>query len=142
MTVAELAEILHRENCSCVIFNHGVIRQCHRRGVADLYQLLTREPALLKGALIADKVIGKGAAALMAQGGVSGVYADVASTPALELLRRAGIPVECITETPRIVNRAATGPCPVETLCAPCATPAECVPLIASFLNHLNENPS
>ena len=61
----ELINLLHTGGYSCVIANEGKIRTFTQRGVADLYDLLTREPEFLKGALIADKVVGKGAAALM-----------------------------------------------------------------------------
>ena len=42
----------------------------------------------MKGAAIADKVIGKGAAALMVLGGFKTVYADIISTPALVIAVR------------------------------------------------------
>ena len=57
----ELINLLHTGGYSCVIANEGKIRTFTQRGVADLYDLLTREPEFLKGALIADKVVGKGA---------------------------------------------------------------------------------
>ena len=66
----ELINLLHTGGYSCVIDNEGKIRTFTQRGVADLYDLLTREPEFLKGALIADKVVGKGAAALMILGGI------------------------------------------------------------------------
>ena len=56
----ELINLLHTGGYSCVIANEGKIRTFTQRGVADLYDLLTREPEFLKGALIADKVVGKG----------------------------------------------------------------------------------
>ena len=69
----ELINLLHTGGYSCVIANEGKIRTFTQRGVADLYDLLTREPEFLKGALIADKVVGKGAAALMILGGIKAV---------------------------------------------------------------------
>lgn len=105
-----------------------------QRGVADLYRLLNHDPAKLKGASVADKVIGKGAAALMALGGVKEVWAGVVSRPALELLGQAGIPVSYGKLTEGIVNRAGTGPCPVESLCSAASTPEECLPLITEFI--------
>ena len=53
-----------------------------QRGVADLYDLLTQEPDFLKGALIADKVVGKGAAALMILGGIKELHTDIISSKA------------------------------------------------------------
>ena len=82
-----LTEILHGGGWSLVVDN-GAIRTFSGRGVSDLYGLLTREPETLRGASVADKVVGKGAAALMVLGGVKEVYADVASAPALGLSPR------------------------------------------------------
>lgn len=66
----ELINLLHSGGYSCVIANGDNIRTFTQRGVADLYDLLTQEPDFLKGASIADKVVGKGAAALMILGGI------------------------------------------------------------------------
>ena len=63
--IEELIDLLHSGGYSCAIANRDIIRTFTQRGVADLYDLLTQEPDFLKGALIADKVVGKGAAALM-----------------------------------------------------------------------------
>ena len=74
-----LIERLDAEQCSCVIYNGGETRLFWERGVQDLYRLLKTEPDFLRGAFIADKVIGKAAAALMALGGVDEVFARVIS---------------------------------------------------------------
>ena len=66
----ELINLLHSGGYSCVIANGDNIRTFTQRGVADLYDLLTQEPDFLKGASIVDKVVGKGAAALMILGGI------------------------------------------------------------------------
>ncbi len=129
---------LHAEQCSCVIRNGEQVRTFRERGVKDLFRLLDEEPELLRGAFVADKVVGKGAAALMILGGVKEVYADVASTPALALFATAGVSVECAHEVPQIVNRAGTGRCPVETLCLDCRTPEECLEPIRNFIHTLS----
>lgn len=89
-----LIERLDAEQCSCVIYNGGETRLFWERGVQDLYRLLKTEPDFLRGAFIADKVIGKAAAALMALGGVDEVFARVISSPGRELLERSGIKVD------------------------------------------------
>ena len=43
----ELINLLHTGGYSCVIDNEGKIRTFTQRGVADLYDLLTREPEFL-----------------------------------------------------------------------------------------------
>ena len=86
-------DLLFAERCSCVVRNGDTIRIFRERGVRDLWRLLHEEPELLDGAFVADKVVGKGAAALMAAGRVRELFADVVSHAALELLNGAGIPV-------------------------------------------------
>lgn len=130
-----LINILRREDCSCVILTAGgsTVR-CRERGVRDLYRLLTEEPATLNHALVADKVVGKGAAALMVLGDVSEVYARTISDSALAMLTDAGIRVEYGELAPHIINRAGTGICPVENLCADCTTARQCFPRIKKFV--------
>lgn len=131
----QLIDRLHAERCSCVIGNGAQVRTFRERGVKDLFRLLTEEPELLDGAFVADKVVGKGAAALMILGGVRGVYADVISAGALELFAARNIPVSCALEVPHIVNRSHTGWCPVETLCRDCRTAEECLEPIRNFIH-------
>lgn len=120
----DLIDLLHERKCSCVLRN-GEIYTFERRGVEDLYALLREQPGLLLGADVADKVVGKGAAALMVLGRVRRVYADVLSEPAYGRLVSA------------IRNRAGNGWCPVETLCRDKETAEECLPLIAGFVERL-----
>lgn len=82
-------DLLFAERCSCVVRNGDTIRIFRERGVRDLWRLLHKEPELLDGAFVADKVVGKGAAALMAAGRVRELFADVVSHAALELLNGA-----------------------------------------------------
>lgn len=131
--------LLFAEKCSCVIRNGDSVRVFRERGVTDLYRLLHEEPQLLRGAFIADKVVGKGAAALMVLGGIEGLFADVVSRPALDLLAGAGIAVDYTVAVQNIANRAGTGICPVEQLCEGAATAAECLPLIEGFMRKMKE---
>lgn len=99
-------DLLFAERCSCVVRNGDTIRIFRERGVRDLWRLLHEEPELLDGAFVADKVVGKGAAALMAAGRVRELFADVVSHAALELLNGAGIPV---SYTPAADRRVSDG---------------------------------
>ncbi len=125
---------LHEGNCSCVIANEGRVAVFTGRGVRDLHDLLLREPAFLRGASVADKVVGKGAAALMLLGGVSRLHADVISRPALELLKANHLEVSYGQLVPHVQNRAGTDWCPVEKLCADLHTPREMFEAIHAFL--------
>ena len=134
----ELITQLHALQCSCIIHNNGATRTFHERGVKDLHRLLTQEPEILSGASLADKVVGKGAAALMIAGGVAWVYADVISQAAMELFEQSRVEVQYAEIVPNIINRAGTDICPVEKLCRDCKTAAECLPLIDKFIKEMS----
>lgn len=134
MTLEDLATLLRSGGHSLAIYDGTAVHTYGSRGVADLYRLLREAPATLPGAMVADKVVGKGAAALMILGGVREVFTYVISSPALKMLEDNGIPVRYVSEVPHIINRSGTGLCPVETLCGPCATAADCLPLIEGFM--------
>ena len=129
-----LRQILHSTACSCVIGNGGRVETFHQRGIKDLYELLNNGSGLLDGASIADKVIGKGAAALMIAGGVKEVYTDVVSEAAMELFERYGTATSYDKRVAHIINRKGDGICPVESLCAECVTVEECLEKIEEFL--------
>ena len=133
----QLRHILHTTNCSCVIANGDKIKSFHQRGIKDLYELLNSNRSLLEGATIADKVIGKGAAALMIAGGVTMVYADVISEPAMELFKQFSIKVEYDKKVANIINRRGDGICPVEERCAECKTIEECLVRIDEFIKSI-----
>ena len=97
--------------------------------------LTDNDPAFLRGALVADKVVGKGAAALLVKGGVAALHTDLISRPALDLLSRAGIDVTYDTLTDHIVNRDGTDWCPVERLCRPLDNIDEMVDAIRAFIH-------
>lgn len=136
----ELISMLHTGGYSCVIANGEEIRTFTQRGVADLYDLLTMEPEFLKGAIIADKVVGKGAAALMILGEIKELYTDVISTKALDLFQKSGVKVDFKQEVPFIWNRNHTGWCPVETMCSEENSAENILPLIRDFLERMRGN--
>ena len=129
-----LISTLHSGGYSCVIRNGETLRTFTQRGVADLYHLLTTDAPFLLGSSIADKVVGKGAAALMVKGGVVRVHADVISAPALALLKESGVAVSYAEVVEGIRNRAGTDMCPVEKRCLPLENVDEMVGEIRDFL--------
>lgn len=130
---AELTRILHAGGHSLVVARNGEIRTYDGRGVSDLLLLLDMGNTPLRGAEIADKVVGKAAAALMIAGGVDRVYADVVSSSAIALFKRSSVHISCGIATPYIVNRKGTGMCPLELRCMDCATADECITRIRAF---------
>lgn len=137
----DIIHLLHTLQCSCVIAQGNDVRSFHQRGVADLYTLLYQEPDFLNGASVADKVVGKAAAALMAKGRIKELYTDTISLSALTVLRSHHIPVEFGKVVPYISNRDHTGWCPLETRCYKEESVDSMIRIIDEFLKSIISNP-
>ena len=93
------------------------------------------QPEILRDAEVADKVVGKGAAALMIKAGVKKVHGDVVSNAAFELFKMYGTDISYDSLVPHIINRKKDGQCPVETLCGDCTDIDELYCRIADFIS-------
>lgn len=124
----QLIEILRREKCSLVVKNHGIVTTYSKPGVRDLEYLLDHDPEMLHGATIADKVIGKAAAAMVVVGGVKDLYAEVMSKKAIPFLDEAGIAYTYGTLVDSIKEEGDR--CQLEKITAPATTPEETVALL------------
>ena len=113
----QLIDILHDEALTLVIkSNDGTIHCFTQRGVKDLLTLVQHRPDVLRNAIVADKAVGKAAAACLIVGGVKQVHADVMSEPAKELLQAYCVTAEYDQLVDHIINRAGTDWCPMEQL--------------------------
>ena len=131
----ELIEILHGEGLTLVVKSaDGALHRYTQRGVKDLLTLVNENPEVLHGALIADKAVGKAAAACMAVGGVQHVYADVMSEPARSLLEKHSVKADCGQLVGHIINRSGDGWCPMEQLSRDINDPAAIILKIKEFL--------
>lgn len=128
-----LIDILHKENCSLVVFN-GEIRTYNKRGIADLLNLLKSDSEFLQDSKIADKIIGKAAAALIILGRVNSVETDMISIYAEQLFERYNVMVNAKAVVPYILNRQRTGMCPLEELCLKKDDVNEILSLIENFV--------
>ena len=97
----------------------------HERGVKPLLHLLSEKKGFLKGASVADKVIGKAAALLMVLGEIKEVHTLIISEPAIKVFEKYIIPCFYDKKVDRIVNRTGDGLCPMETLCLDVDEPQE-----------------
>lgn len=136
-TLATLLKQLDASRLSCVISKDGEVTTYRQSGVQDLYDLLSEGGGKLKGALVADKIIGRGAAAMMVLGGVKAVNTHTISTPALKMLRDGGVKVYFDTEVDYIENRRKTGQCPLDSRLQNLTDPKECWPVIRQFVADL-----
>ena len=129
----QMLEMLNEQALSLLVYNDSTLTTHDNRGVQDLLALISSQPERLQGAIVADKVIGKAAAALMAIGGVVEVHTNVICTPARELLEREGIKVFAAEEVPQILNRAKSGMCPIDSQLEGIETIEDCVEILKNI---------
>ena len=135
----ELLTLLDSLNCSCVVRNNGITTRYIQRGVRDLYELVSTRPEVLRGAHVADKIIGKGAAALLVLGKASRATTHTITTPALKMLREAGMEVRYGNEVPYVENWKKTGQCPLDARLQEVDSVHLCLPVIRQFIQDLDD---
>ena len=116
-TLQSAKATLQAEAATCVVLQKGQPHISHERGIKPILDLLRGDPAVLCGASVADRVIGKAAALLMVYGQVAEVYTAVISEHAAAVFEAAGVPFCFDEQVPFIINRDGTGMCPMEQRC-------------------------
>lgn len=103
-------------NSKCLIVRGEKVYRFNLPGVKALMLLLKDEPETLINSFVFDKIIGKGAAALMILGQVKEIYGEIVSDNALALLEKYDLPVLYGKKVSYIENRTRSGLCPIENL--------------------------
>ena len=132
----QMLDMLNEQGLSLLVFNHDSLTTHANRGVQDLLQLISEQPERLQGAVVADKIIGKAAAAIMATGGVREVHTNIICTPAKRLFEQQGILIFATEEVPMILNRDKSSMCPIDTQIADIESIDECVAILQARLAH------
>ena len=110
----DLINELKEGKCNCIILKDRDVIRFNLPGVKTLMTLLKEDPDFMKDSFIFDKILGKGAAALMALGEVSGIYAELISEHALSFLKKRDIKINYGKIVPFIENKTKNGYCPIE----------------------------
>lgn len=111
----EVKEILEQKNASLVVaYANGDIKEYYQDRIKDIKAILLENSDALKGAIVADKVIGKVAASIMAVAGVQEIYAEVISQYAIPVLEKNNISYRYKEKVDYIINQTKTGMCPME----------------------------
>lgn len=111
----EIKEILHQKNASLVVaYENGEIEEYYQNRMKDIKNILQENPNALKGAIIADKVIGKVAGSILTVAGVKEIYSDVMSQYAIPVLEENNVTYEYKNLVEYIQNNDKTGMCPME----------------------------
>lgn len=119
---------------SLVAINGERVWRKEGRGIRPLFTLIEEVGPELRGASLADIVVGKAAALLAVFAGFRSVYARTLSRPALAVLEEYGLETAYENLVPHILNREKTGFCPMETLTLPIQDPQEAYRAIAAKL--------
>lgn len=116
--------LLHEGDHSVVLVRGDDVRASDDRGVAPLVRWVDSGDDL-SGFSAADRVVGRAAALLYVLLGVEAVCGGVMARGAVDVLSAHGIRASHGTLAERIVNRAGTGPCPMEVATAGIDDPSE-----------------
>lgn len=108
------AEFLLKENnCSCVLCRGSETLIRYESGISPLVSFV-ESGRDFSGFCAADRIVGKAAALMYNLMRIKSVYGEVMSKKAAAVFDRAGIDYEYAVLTDEIINRAGTGPCPME----------------------------
>ena len=116
MTNLEMVrERLYSTNASLVVlYVNGEIKEYYQNRIKDIKEILQKDKQALKGAIIADKVIGKVASSILAVAGVEEIYSDVMSKYAIPVLEENGIRYKYKNLVEYVQNNDKMGMCPME----------------------------
>lgn len=116
MTDLELVKkrLYEKKASLVVLYQDGTCKEYFNKRVIDIKEILLQNKSALKNAVIADKVIGKLAASLLAYSGVKEIYADTISSYAIPVLKKYNVKYTYNIKTEYIQNNDKTGMCPME----------------------------
>ena len=123
---------------TCVLCREEQTHTATARGVAPLLRFL-EDGTPTQDFCAADKVVGAGAAYLYVLLGVKEIWAEVISTPALEVLTRYGISAHSEQHVPQIRNRTGDGFCPIEAAVKEATDPEDALARIRRRLAELKK---
>lgn len=121
---------------SVAVCRAGEVMTRDGRGIAPLLAIASEENAL-RGASVADLIMGKAAAMLMTYAGVSEAYAEVMSEAGERTLSEHDIPHSCGLLVPYIIDRTGKDVCPMERAVADVSDPAEAYAVLSARLEEL-----
>lgn len=135
--LAALSRQLEEGRYSCVVYKDGETRVYTQKGVLDLFELVSEKNEFLNGAIMADKIVGKGAASLMILGGVKAMRTKTICTSALKMLKENGVKVYYDDEVDYIINNSKTDWCPLEKRVKDAESASDCWPIVQQFVSDL-----
>ena len=118
--------LLEEEKWNLVIVKEGqVLFNSRERGIAPFFQAVQSMGKSLHNAAMADRIVGLAVAMLCLHARITSVYAGIATTGALDMLKGQGVTVSSKNAVPYISNYDGTDLCPFEKLARNSRNPAQ-----------------
>jgi len=130
-------QILKSEDVSFVAIREEEIIKDKAIGVKPIFQRIKLNKNFFKDAVVADKIIGRAAAMLLIASGISQVYGETMSLPAIKILEEYNIYYEFGQKVDFIHNRDNTGLCPMEETVKDIDLPKEAFELLSKTIARL-----
>lgn len=123
------AEFYKIDDCSCIIISEdkNIIFESNEKGIKPLVASVS----LIKGAAVADKIIGKAAALVCVFGGAKAVFGHIMSESAQAVLKENNIDFAFNKSVDYIINRLGTDMCPMEKLVMQVNSPIEAFKILS-----------
>ena len=126
--------LLEEKRVNLVVVKDGqVLFSSKDSGLHTFFQLVLNSKRILHNASVADRIMGLAAAMLCLHVKIKSVYADIASTGALDILKKRGVNVINKNEVPHIYNHDGTALCPFEQMAQKCKQPAQLISAMETF---------
>lgn len=139
-TLADAVKLIKSGKATCIVIkNASIIHAAKGWGVSPILHLYDNEPLKLEQAFVVDKIIGKAAAMLLIQAGVSKVYGEIMSKSANEFLIKHAVEVQYGRCIDVITARDGRGICPIEKSVLYIDVPEEGVITIRNTIKTLME---
>lgn len=133
--LAIATEKLKTSGDSLIVVKDGLVLLSKKGGgIGPLFDALLELGERMKGSCVADRVIGKAAAALCVFSKIKKVYTPVLSKTAVELLVNNKIIYSTDFLVPGILNKDRTGFCPLESITADMEDHREIYDAVKKFL--------
>ena len=135
-------EILKKRDLSLVIVKEDeLLFESSSSGIKGLLQAIDKFEDGLDGSSVADRVVGRAAALLLAYSRVRDVYAVTLSDEGLEVLKENSVPVEHDNLVPNILDRKGENICPFEKFSLTITSVEEAYRQLRAFAENLQRKP-
>lgn len=135
MNDLELAREIFQANgyAFVIVRDAQVVATGTRDGVGELLDAVGELGGALRGAALADKIVGKAVALVAAYAGITHIYTSLGSQAAQNVLHAHGIAFQTERLVPLIRNKRNDGACPLEQLTMELDEPLDAVNALREF---------